>query len=136
MTADFSLHAASTSLAWKTGATLPIPDWDEIAAPDGQTAAELHTFWNGIAHAWLIELRTGLGPEYKIGESPEFLLLGALTERQQRLVLDYAERTRKRVLNLLSDIARDGGYGRTVILVFDSADRYYEYVANYYPRYI
>ena len=121
------------SIAWKTSATLPIPDWDEIAAPEGKTAAELHKLWNGIAHAWLAELSTSLGTEYKIAESPEFLLLGALTERQQRLVLDYAERTRKRVLNLLSDIARDEGYGRTVILAFDSADRYYEYVANYYP---
>ena len=48
-------------------------------------------------------------------------------------MLDYAERTRKRVLKVLADIARDEGYGRTVILVFDSADRYYEYVANYHP---
>lgn len=122
-----------TSIAWKSGATLPIPDWEAIAAEDAKTDAELHAFWNGIARVWLVELSKRLGSEYKIAESPEFLLLGALSERQQRLVLDYAERTRKRVLKVLADIARDEGYGRTVILVFDSADRYYEYVANYHP---
>lgn len=111
---------------------MPIPDWDAIAAGEAKTDAQLHTFWNAVARGWLVELGNRLGPAYKISESKEFLLLAAASEQQQRLVLDYAERTRNRVLKILPDIACDEGYGKTVVLVFDSADHYYEYVANYY----
>ena len=121
-------------IPWKNGTTLPIPDWDSIPTDEGATDEALHGVWSAVAHAWLVELATSLGPGYAIAESEEFMLLGALSDRQQRLVLDYAESTRNRVLKVLPDIAQDDGYGKTVILVFDSEDRYYEYIANYYPE--
>jgi len=126
-----STPASAVVIPWKDDATLPIPDWDAIAV-DETTDEELHIFWNAVARGWLAELNTRLGSAYKIAESAEFLLLGALSDRQLELVLNYAERTRNRVLRLLPDIARDEGYGKTVILVFDSEDRYYEYVTHYY----
>ena len=49
----------STSVAWKSGATLPIPDWEAITAEDAKTDAELHAFWNGIARLWLVALANG-----------------------------------------------------------------------------
>lgn len=124
-------RTSAVVIPWNGNATLPIPDWDAIA-PDATTDEALHIFWNDIARGWLVELNTRLGTAYRISESAEFLLLGALSDRQLGLVLKYAERTRHRVLKLLPDIARDEGYGKTVILVFDSEDRYYEYVTHYY----
>lgn len=119
-------------IPWKTGSTLPIPEWNSILTDAAATDEDLNRFWNAIAHSWLVELGARVGAGYAIVESAEFMLLGALVERQQRLVLDYAERTRNRVMKVLPDIARDVGYGKTVIVVFDSQDRYYEYIANYY----
>lgn len=60
------------------------------------------------------------------------MLLGALVERQRRLVLDYAERTRRRALQLLDGIASDEGFGKSVMMVFSDYDTYYEYITNYY----
>lgn len=125
-----STPAGAGVIPWKDNATLPIPDWDAIA-PDKTTDEDLHIFWNAVARGWLAELNTRLGSAYKIAESAEFLLLGALSDRQLELVLNYAERTRNRVFKLLPDIARDEGYGKTVLLVIDSEDRYYEYVTHY-----
>ena len=129
--APISTPPSALVIPWKHDATLPIPDWDKIVA-DTTDDQQLHTFWNAVALGWLAELTGRLGSAYKIAESAEFLLLGALSDRQLQLVLNYAERTRNCVLKLLPDIARDEGYGKTVILVFDSEDRYYEYVTHYY----
>ena len=51
-------------------------------------------------------------------------------ERQQQLAFEYAERSRNRLLKVLSGIAQDEGYGKDVI-VFKDQETYYEYTSNY-----
>jgi len=112
---------------------MALPDWDAIQAPQNALDPALHLFWSSAARAWLEALAGALGQGYRIGESAEFMLLSMLPLGEQRITLEYAERTRKRILQLLPGIARDDGFGKTVILVFDSAQRYYEYIAHFYP---
>jgi hypothetical protein len=119
------------ALLWRAGATFPIPEWDKIQAPAAERT-ELEQFWTSVAYTWLNELRLKLGERYAIGESDQFLLLGSLDERERRLALEYAEKTRGRVLQLLSGIAADDGYGKFVMLVLHDHDAYYEYISNYY----
>lgn len=112
---------------------MPLPDWNALQAPVVALDAELHCFWSGAARAWLEALASALGSNYVIAESAQFMLLSTLQLRERRVALEYAERTRKRVLQVLPGIARDAGYGKAVILVFDSAQHYYEYIAHVYP---
>jgi hypothetical protein len=112
-----------------------IPDWDRI---DESLAGRLahedpHLLWSSVAVSWLDDLRSVLGEPYRASSSDHFLLLSPGSEREAKLFLDYAEKTRKRILHLLDGIASDGGYGKSCVLAFADIDSYYEYVANYYP---
>ncbi len=120
-------------MRWRTSTAMPVPDWDSLQAPAEALDAELHSFWSSAARAWLEALAGALGSHYVIAESAQFMLLSTLRLRERRLALEYAERTRKRVLEVLPGIAQDAGYGKTAILVFDSAQQYYEYIARIYP---
>ena len=121
----------ATPLPWRPEATLPIPDWDRLEQPADATDEQLHAFWDAAASTWLIELSARLGNGYAFAESNFFMLLGALSDRQQQLALEYAEKSRTRVLKVLSGIAVDDGYGKEVILVFKDQETYYTYTSNY-----
>lgn len=118
---------------WRADTALPLPDWNAMQAPVDAFGGALHIFWSGAARAWLEELGATLGKHYAITESKNFMWLAALRTREQQIALNYAEQTRRRILQFLTGIARDDGYGKTVILVFDSMERYYDYIAHYYP---
>jgi hypothetical protein len=127
-----TLPLASSSMAWRADATFPIPDWDRVEPP---LDADLDAFWRSAARAWLDGLASSLSsrsPSYELAESPNFMLLAALPRPGQRLVLHGAEASRKRLLEALKGVARDDGYGKTIILVLDSQQTYYDYVSNYY----
>lgn len=123
----------SAAMRWRSDTAMPSPDWNALHVPAAALDADLHRFWSGAARAWLEALARALGPNYAIAESAQFMLLSTLQLRERRAALEYAERTRKRVLQLLPGIARAARYGETVILVFDSVQRYYEYIARFYP---
>ena len=44
----------------------------------------------------------------------------------RELALEYAEKTRRRVLTVLPDVAADGGYGKCVMLIVHDHDAYYQ----------
>ena len=46
----------------------------------------------------------------------------------------YAEKTCKRVLQLLEGIAAHDGFGKFVMMIFNDQDTYYEYITNYYTE--
>lgn len=122
-------------LTWREGTTLPIVDWpamDRLApmTGDGQS---LDFFWTAAARAWLEALQAALGKPYAIHESDRFLLLGPQQTSRARVVLDYAEKTRRRVVHLLDGIAKESEIGKVCVLIFDGDERYYEYVSHYYP---
>jgi hypothetical protein len=134
-----STPIAAELIAWRDDTDgVPIPDWDATAhaphAPhDDAPFVEADAFWSGAARAWLDALRAHWGVDaYAVMESPEFMLLAALPPNLRHATLGYAESTRKRVLDALPGIAAEEGYGKTLILVVDSVQRYYEYVSHYY----
>jgi hypothetical protein len=118
-------------VAWRADATLPIPDWPAQDWPEAGDDALLHAHANGLAAAWLDALGAQLGAPHRRDESANFMLLSALQPRPARVLLEYLERSRRRILATLPDIAQDHGHGRTVVLVLADEDAYYRYVANY-----
>lgn len=119
------------AMVWRGGTTLPIPDWQAMAWPESEDADALHELANGQAAAWVDALAAALGEGHERVESPHFMLLSALAPRPARSLLEYLERSRKRVLATLAGIASDAGHGKTVVLVLAGEDAYYRYVANY-----
>jgi len=120
-------------LVFRRGPTLPIVDWEAMDAhvPATGAAAALDAFWTALARKWLEALGAALGERYAIGDSERFLLLSTLEPSRANVVLNFVERTRRRVLLVIEGIARETEMGKVCVLVFDSQDRYYEYVSNY-----
>jgi hypothetical protein len=126
-----SAAAHAQALEWRNDASLPIPDWGAVAWPQTEDEAQLHRHANGLAAAWLDAVAAALPEGYRRLETENFMLLSALDHRPARVLLDYLERSRRRVLATLPGIADDGGHGKTVAMVFDDEETYYGYVANY-----
>jgi hypothetical protein len=124
------------ALVLRPDATFPIVDWDamDAHAPATEDPILLDEFWSVTAQAWLEALRTHLGDHFTIRDSARFQLLSALDERTARGVLDYLEKTRKRILRVLEGVAIESEMGKVCVLVFEDDDQYYHYVSNYYPE--
>jgi hypothetical protein len=121
-----------STVLWIAGASLPIPDWSRQDWPTASAGDEaLHRHANGLAAAWVDALATSLSPDYKRVESDNFMLLTTLDARPAAALLDYLERSRRRVLATLAGIAADAGHGKTVVLVLADEDAYYRYVSHY-----
>jgi hypothetical protein len=134
-----SIYAVSSSalsqVIWDTSKSIPIPVWESnqptIKEDD---KAGLHLYWTQAALAWLEQLSTAFDAPLQIYESEDFLLLSALQQRPSEVLLEYAQKAKKRNLATLHGIASDEGYGKHVICVLHDEDDYYRYVSEYYPQ--
>ncbi|MET0312292.1 MAG: hypothetical protein ABW051_09595, partial [Burkholderiaceae bacterium] len=93
-------------IAWTEGADLPIPDWRRHEWPEA-SSAEADARANGLAASWLDALAAALPEGYRRSESANFMLLSALEERPARVLLEYLEKSLRRVLGTLPDLASD-----------------------------
>jgi hypothetical protein len=123
-------------LQWLGDATVPLPDWEHAwsLAPSHSDDAARQRFWWSAAGTWVNALRTHHGEHYAVESSKSFVLLSTLDPQQRKLLLDYCERARVRILRTLEGVASSWGNGPHVVLVFEDVDAYYEYVGNYYPK--
>jgi hypothetical protein len=74
-----------------------------------------------------------LGAGYALRESGGTLLLCSLDERTAKAALEFVNRTERRVLRVLDGIARTGGWGHDIVVLFDDQETYYRYVSHHYP---
>lgn len=118
-------------MVWRSDASMPIPDWNRQPWPEAGEDQALHRLANGQAAAWLDAMVSALSEQYTRTESDNFMLLSALEPRPARVLLDYLERSRRRVLATLPNIAADNGHGKNVVMVLGDEDSYYQYVSNY-----
>lgn len=123
--------ALPQEIAWRGDATLPIPDWDRQSWPDDGDAATQHAYASGLAAGWLDALAQALGHGLRREESANFMLLSALEPRPATVLLQYLERSLRRVLATLPGIASDEGFGKNVVLVLPDEDSYYRYIGHY-----
>jgi hypothetical protein len=129
------VSSAACQLIWDTSKTMPIPAWESnqpTINEDNKSALQL--YWTQVALAWLERLSTAFDAPLQIYESEDFFLLSALPQRRSEVLLDYAQRAKKRNLATLDGIACDDGYGKHIICVLSNEDDYYRYVSEYYPK--
>jgi hypothetical protein len=110
---------------------IPHPNWT-LFENWIMTEAEAEAFdeaWDVVAENWLTRVGRALGPEYRVGKSPHFLLLTPHSAREQAPQLEAAEQAHTRVTKLLGDLCRFH-HGRVVALRFVDADHYYRYIAH------
>ena len=123
-------------LSWSQDASLPIPDWRATydTAPPANDADAQNAYWWRAAWTWSDALRNALVGAYEIEHSEHFMMLSPLGPRQTKLVMEYCELTRRRILRSLDGIAKSWGYGPHLVFIFATDDAYYDYIGNYYPK--
>lgn len=107
----------------------PVQAWVE-ALPGNE--ARSHA-WSVAERAWLLHMRQALGPDFRVSESANAMLVSSLEPNVARATLDYMERTLLRVARLLDGIGQASPWGKDILLVFDDEESYYRYVSHFYP---
>jgi len=114
----------------------PRADWDAVCPRIMEQVAEkgLRDAFTSAARDWLTATRETLGGAYRVEDSANFLLLATFPPKTAVSLLAFLERARARILTqLLPGIARVQGHGKHVAIVFDDVEKYYSYIAYFYP---
>ena len=106
-----------------------VQSWVEHIEPEALRAKA----WTSAEQAWLLHLREFLGEKYSLVQSETAALLSPLDKNVALATLEYMHRTLKRVTKVLDGIADVSPLGLDILIVFESEDQYYNYVAYYYP---
>lgn len=111
------------------------PDWNSIRTRIDSTvpeAARNEAWWN-VARRWTARLCGQFGPDYRCHDSPNFLLVSSAPAAVIRDARAFCEKARKEILHSLAGVASDANYGPNVVLMVRELERYYAYLAHYYP---
>jgi hypothetical protein len=114
---------------------LPIIDWGATVdwaaqAPDGSSASRRVA---ECKHGWLLHLRDALGQGYELYESRHAAVLAPYTERFAKVMLEFIERTRRRVAATIEGLGEFQDDQQEILIVFDDEETYYRYVSHVYP---
>ncbi|HYD63616.1 MAG TPA: hypothetical protein VEC35_24895 [Noviherbaspirillum sp.] len=114
----------------------PLMNWSDVTSwVEGIENPEIQAqVWGEIERAWLSHLRGVLGPEFRLRECDNAILLSSLEDNIALATINYMERTFKRVVKALDGIADVPLWGKDILIVFDDADAYYRYVSCFYPH--
>lgn len=94
---------------------------------------ELEEAYSGLAREWLNRLAIGFGGEYRVYESPRFLILSSRGARLASNLARVGARAFETMTSEYPNLAEKRGYGKFVCIVADSIDRYYEYLQHFSP---
>ncbi len=93
------------------------PDWKVISQAIQQRVAgpaELDAAWTEAARQWVMQLRSDLGGDYRVKDSPQFILLAALDEKTSGEILNFVENTLDQIRERLKDAVWSSGYPRNL----------------------
>ncbi len=112
----------------------PRPDWQSIVEKlETVSESEAQEAWPEIVRTWMNILADSAGPHYTVSETENVLIVTNMGRRELALLVKFVERARTEILNRLTGIAEDEGYGKNVLLVFGDEDSYYKYISHFYP---
>src|SRR5688572_7531446 len=111
----------------------PRPSWEEIGTRVTEAAPpDEHAVWWSIALRWMDQHCLAAGKEYWCTQSENFLLASPLDKHRATNLIRFAERARRGIAKALNGVIATDGFGPHVILVFETEDEYYEYIAPFY----
>jgi hypothetical protein len=78
--------------------------------------------------------RAALGSGYRLEEGDTAMVLSSLPPNLAQAAVKFMDKSLRRILAALEGIAQVPDLGKDLLLVFDTQERYYEYVSHYYPE--
>ncbi len=112
------------------------PDWEAIARSIEQDVSEPErgAAWQDAARQWVEGIRRAFGRGYEVHETSRFLILTVTPPRIASDIGRFCEWSLGGILQYLSGVAAETVPGKHVVLMFETLDEYYDYIAHYYPE--
>lgn len=109
------------------------PDWGGIGERIEREIPEeeWNAAWGEAARRWLEKIQGQVEFKHEIYETPNFLMLCAGSKSVVRDAGRFYEESLREILANLEGVASDEGYGKHVVLMFESSDDYYGYVTYF-----
>ena len=119
----------------KTHHGFPIVDWAVVDewVRTALTEKKQSAAWTACERAWLLHFRDALGPEFRVDEGETAMILSSLGRGESGSMLEYMQRTLRRIGAVLHGIAQAPEWGKDLLIVLDDQKQYYDYVSHYYP---
>lgn len=113
---------------------MPIIDWAKALewVLEGSDDPAVVNAVDACKRGWLLHLRDALG--YALHESEHAFVLSPLDERAARGMLEFIERTQRRIMHALEGIADPIEGERQTLIIFHDEETYYRYVSHAYPE--
>jgi len=114
---------------------VPILDWKAFAAWQTEIAdpaQQRHATVMGH-RAWLCYLKDAIGSHCYLYETDTAFIISSLEPNVIMASAEFIATTRKRINHLLPDVARFPEETKSILIVLDNEDTYYQYVSIYYP---
>jgi hypothetical protein len=124
----------SDSLTWDEG--LPAPQWDLLTEWVESQIDEDDRFdaWTDIVKQWLEQVGVALDDGFRVHESAHDLLLSNAEDPLAGSYLRFAADCRAAIVRQLPGIATFASLGKHVAVMLPSTERYYDYIARFYPE--
>lgn len=111
------------------------PDWNAVAARIEKELqqAEWSQAWASVSRAWVQRNSSQLGGNYRVYETPNFLVLSDASITVVRHACRSFEDGLKHITTILKDVACINGSGKQVVFMLADLDDYYRYISYFYP---
>jgi hypothetical protein len=110
------------------------PDWAGIRSwlEGNFPESEWSTGWEAVVRQWVARLRDQLGGDYKVHETPHFLVLSNASSRVIRDACSFYEHALAEIRQIFHGVTHEEEAGH-VVLMFGELDDYYRYVMHFAP---
>ncbi len=118
-----------------SGAGFPLLNWTALAQwadTAGSEEGAERAFEAGV-RAWLLHMRDACGTSFRLYETDDAYVLSPLDNRALLVTAAYIATTRKRIGQVLAGVADFGMSRKSILLVLNDEDAYYDYLSPYYP---
>lgn len=115
---------------------VPLLDWSSLRAwSDGIDSPEAAArAIDAGRRAWLLHLRDACLPDHRLHTTDDVFILSSVEQQVAGATAQYVATARRRIASVLGPLARFPVGERSILLVLDSEEDYYNYVSIYYPE--
>lgn len=115
---------------------VPFLNWDALDAwvsafPDAQQRRAAANLGH---QAWLLYLRDAMGAHVNVYESEHAQILSSLEPHVVVATEKYVAKARLRIRHFLKDLAQFSELAKSILIIFDNEEQYYQYVGVFYPQ--
>ncbi|WP_086930865.1 hypothetical protein [Agarilytica rhodophyticola] len=108
----------------------PLFDWDKINSwlDSLENSNEAYSL---VRKAWLLHLRDTLGDNFRLYETSEVVVLSTQVDSEINTTVEFLHKSRAKIERVLKGICQFDEADKSVLILLDDNDSYYQYISQY-----